>query len=334
MRAITTSLIVAAVCACAPSKPGVDSQGGDASTAEVTSTIGHSSAPTGGGDDGPGPVTLTGATVATVATVTTAPQEPVTTSGAEPTTTRADVITIDEDGVPIFPEETEMAFIIVPSDVPPGECQVWKDLCPEGQKCAASAGPRAPTWHELKCLPVVDDPGQPGDPCVVFGHPTSGVDTCEKHAMCWAVDQALHGVCVALCTGDAIDHFCQIDGTTCVMANDDVLALCLPECNPLVVNCPAGQVCIPTVDNFACAPDVSGDDGQLFTPCAAGNACDPGLVCASAAHAAACAGGSDECCLAMCDVFQAGGCPPGQMCAEWVPGNLPALGEVGVCVDA
>ena len=164
----------------------------------------------------------------------------------------------------------------------------------------------------------------------MLDHPTGGLDNCEKHAMCWAVDETMQGQCVALCTGNDLDHFCDEPGKTCVMANNGVLPVCLRGCNPLFVDCPEAQVCIPTVADFACAPDASGPGGGLFSACAGGNTCDLGLVCADAKNAAQCDASSDECCLAMCDLDQPD-CPAGQACIPWFQGVFP---DVGVCVDA
>ena len=129
-----------------------------------------------------------------------------------------------------------------------------------------------------------------------------------------------------------IDMLCKSSDEICVMANDRVLAVCLPTCDPLAVDCPEDQVCIPSVGEFVCAPDASGPGGGLFSSCTAGNACDPGLVCAASSNSAACDANSDECCLAYCDL-DAPACPQGQMCKQWSKGFPGEHKDVGLCTD-
>ncbi len=329
-----TALLLTALLACGPPKSeDTQGEGGTSTTTNGAGTVGHSSTPTtsgpadgsadgGPGGDGSASTTLTSSTSTTS---TTAPQETT-----DPTAPPGVTTGIGGDSVPIFPEETDGSFLSSPADLPPGDCSPWKEDCPDGQKCAPFATPGSPSWDTLVCVPIVVDPGPPGAPCVVLDHPTGGLDSCEKHAMCWAVDAALQGQCVALCIGNQDDHFCNQPGETCVMANDGVLPVCLPQCNPLIVDCPEAQVCIPSIDVFACAPDASGPGGGLFSTCTGGNTCDPGLVCADAKNSAQCGGSSDQCCLAMCDLDQPD-CPPGQACNPWFQGGFM---DVGVCADA
>lgn len=327
--------------ACGPpkSEEGTQGESGSSSGTEGSATIGHSSAPTSGpmdgsaeagpGDDGPMPTSEP-------PTATTMPPEPTTT--LPPTTTDSVTTGVtsgaDEHGVPIFPEETDGSFIIQVFDLPPGDCSPWQENCADGQKCVPSAPVGAATWDSFLCVPLVADPAGPGEPCVVIGHPTSGLDSCGKHAMCWDVDAEHNGTCVPLCFGDTenIEPHCLEEGQACLIANGGALPVCLPACDPLVNDCPGGQVCIPGVAEFACAPDASGPGGGLFTGCAAGNTCDPGLVCAAAGNAAQCDDGSDECCLALCD-RGAPACPQGQVCEPWFEAVLE-FSAVGFCVDA
>ncbi len=336
MRSAATFLFIALL-ACGPPKSGDDTQGegSTSTTTNVTGTVGHSSTPTtsgpadGSADAGPGDGSASPTFPDhTSTTSTTAPPE--TTDPTGPMPPNGVTTGIGGDSVPIFPEETDGSFLSFPADLPPGDCSPWTEDCPDGQKCMPAATPGSPTWDTFVCVPIVVDPAPPGAPCVVLDSPTSGLDSCEKHAMCWAVDDAtLQGQCVALCLGNKDDQFCKHPAETCVMANDNVLPVCLPECNPLIVNCPEAQVCIPSVDVFACAPDASGPGGALFSNCTGGNTCDPGLVCADAKNSAQCGGSSDECCLAMCDLDQPD-CPAGQACNPWFLGGFM---DVGVCAD-
>ncbi|HEY0137627.1 MAG TPA: hypothetical protein VGB85_26260, partial [Nannocystis sp.] len=308
MRRSIMALSLALV-ACNPPKSGDDPEdGATTSTSTTHGTDGHSSAPTtggsangSGGDDGP---VTTSATTSLPPSTTSPPDLTTSTDGSPPTTTDSATASASDPGgasVPFFPEETDGSFLLTP-DVPKGECNFWNEDCPAGQKCMPFASEGAPSWDSLGCVPLVVDPAPVGAPCVAIGHAASGLDSCATHAICWGVDADLQGECVSLCFGDELDHLCKLSTETCVLANDKLLAVCLPKCDPLISDCPADQVCIPSVGEFACAPDVSGPGGGLFSTCAAGNACDPGLVCAGSENAAQCPPSSDECCLVYCDL--------------------------------
>jgi hypothetical protein len=328
--------------ACAPGKQDSDD---DASGADVTTTtIGHSSAAPIDPDPEPmlptSSVSETSPTTPTSATTNpTMPDPPgdtitttSTTSFPDPTSAPDDTAT-DPEGVPISPQETTVAFIVFPPDLPPGACNPWQEDCPEGQKCMPFATPGSPTWNAVKCVPIAEDAGPAGAVCTVADTPTSGLDDCQQHSMCWDVDADLHGTCVGMCNGDGLDHFCLDADNRCMVANGGVILVCVPRCDPLLADCPEGQVCVPNAADFACAPDASGNGGQMFAPCEAGNTCDPGLVCASSEHSSQCQGDADECCLPFCDVDEPGGCPPGHACTKWFPdgGVEPDLLDVGLC---
>ncbi len=303
-RALVIALLAST--ACAPPS-GDDTEATDTSTT-TAATQGHSSTPTttATGDDG-GTTTITTATTAT----TTDP---------------------GHDSVPVFPEETEDSR---PLDPPPGPCSPWLEDCPPSQKCTPFTSEGAPSWDTLACAPIIPDPVPPGAACVVLIHPASGLDNCQKHAFCWAVGDDLEGTCVGMCDGDISDRSCSDPARTCVLFNGGILPLCLPTCDPLVVDCPNDQVCIPTLGAYACAPDVSGPGGALFSACTAGNACDPGLVCASAELTAQCDTiDPGECCQQLCDLASADACPPAQECTPWFAAPPPDLAHVGVCTDA
>ena len=240
----------------------------------------------------------------------------------------------DDSAVPFDPIETTVAFIVTSPDLPPGDCDPWAEDCPDGQKCAPFATPGSPTWDAVQCVPIVDDPAPAGAPCSVLDHPTSGLDDCVKHAMCWDLGPDLHGTCVAMCLGDGFNQASCLDpDNLCVQANDNVILVCLPRCDPLLGDCPEGQVCIPSATDFACAPDASGAGGQAFTPCAAGNTCDPGLLCADSSHTALCDPDLPECCLPFCDLDQFDSCPPDTACIPVFDegGVEPHLLDVGLC---
>jgi hypothetical protein len=212
-----------------------------------------------------------------------------------------------------------------------GECSEWEQDCPDGEKCSAYANDGGLAWNSTKCSPVQDDPGQPGDVCTVEGSGVSGIDTCAEGVMCWDVDETNTGVCIALCTGDEEAPICD-SGFSCAIAND-VLNLCLPDCDPLTQDCPSDNLCIPNGEHFICVLDASGEEGQAFDPCEFGNACDQGLYCMDTPYASECTSDASGCCLPFCDL---GGdaCPgAGQDCLAWYEEGMapPGYETVGIC---
>jgi hypothetical protein len=189
-------------------------------------------------------------------------------------------------------------------------------------------------------VPIDSEPGQPGDPCTVEGSGVSGLDDCDIGAMCWDVDPETNmGTCVGFCGGSDTDPTCEDPDTTCVIANNGVLILCLQVCDPLLQECPEGQACYPVNTDFACAPDASGPDlGAYGDPCEYINACDPGLFCGDAAIVPDCAGASG-CCSEFCDIedpqgaAQCSGAGGGQDCTPWyAEGDAPpGFEQVGAC---
>ncbi len=240
--------------------------------------------------------------------------------------------------VPDPAPDTECSFICDPD--PPGQCgfvpcDPFAQDCPDGQKCAAFATDGGTSWNANKCVAITGD-GAPGEPCTAEGGPLTGVDDCAAGVMCWNVDADNHGTCVALCTGLEEAPQCPDDGA-CLIANNGVLNLCLPQCDPLLQDCKANEVCVPDVNGFVCQLDNSGDEGQAHDPCEFTNACDPGLVCLDAAAASsACDQRFAGCCEPFCE-FPDGACPAAdQVCFQWfdpmsLPKDDPKL-AIGVCV--
>ncbi len=221
---------------------------------------------------------------------------------------------------------------LCPEDVKDGgECDPWAQDCPAGQKCSAFADDGSTAWNSTKCVDVIGDPDLPGDACTVEGSGVSGIDSCDVGVMCWDVDPNTNqGVCVALCTGTAEAAVCEA-GFSCAIAND-VLNLCLPDCDPLAQDCPGDDLCLPSDDHFLCVLDAGGEEGQAFDPCEFGNVCDKGLYCFDTEYASECDPSADGCCLPFCDL-SAPECPGvGQECQAWFPGAAPpGLENVGFC---
>jgi hypothetical protein len=218
------------------------------------------------------------------------------------------------------------------------ECDVWAQDCSEGQKCMPWANDGGSSWNATKCSPLDPNPAQPGDACAVEGSGVSGIDDCDVSSMCWDVDPETNmGTCIAFCSGSEANPVCEDPSTTCAIANEGVLILCLPNCDPLLQDCIEGQACYPIDDDFACAPDASAEMGVFGNACEFINACDPGLFCANPDAVPNCAGGG--CCSTFCDLSDPDGsaaCPGaagGQECVAWYEeGQVPPGYEnVGAC---
>ena len=214
------------------------------------------------------------------------------------------------------------------------ECDVWVQDCPEGQKCTPWENTRC-GWYSTRCVDIAPNPGKPGDPCTVEGDIASGVDTCEKAALCWDVDpDTLTGTCVAMCMGSQEKAQCP-DGTSCVISESGVLILCLPNCDPLAQDCDAGSLCLEQSPGagFTCVLDASGDKGALNDPCAYLNACDAGLACAPPALAAECDPNQAGCCLPFCDLTNPKCTNRGAVCLPWYEMGTapPGYEDVGIC---
>lgn len=220
------------------------------------------------------------------------------------------------------------------------ECDLFAQDCPEGEKCMPWANDGGAAWNSLRCSPLDDAPGQAGDACTVEGSGVSGVDDCDAGLMCWNVDENGQGSCVPMCTGSADAPLCDDPADTCVIANDGVLNLCLPACDPLLQDCDEGSACYGAGTSFACAPDASGPDLGLYgDACEYTNACDPGLFCAAAGAVPGCEG-SLGCCSEFCDLDApnpdgaCGGSALGQICEPWFAEGAapPGYDNLGACV--
>jgi hypothetical protein len=212
------------------------------------------------------------------------------------------------------------------------DCDPFAQDCGPGEKCSAWADDGGDSWNATHCVPIDPAPAQPGEPCTVLGSPVSGVDNCDIGAMCWDVDfDTGMGTCIALCTGSIDDPDCADASTSCQISNDDSLNLCLPTCNPLLGDCPAGQGCYPGDEAFHCSPDASGAAGAQGDECLFVNVCDPGLACVFGDFAG-CA--DDTCCSQYCDITDLTACTDmGMFCYAWygMGEAPPGLDFVGVC---
>jgi hypothetical protein len=216
------------------------------------------------------------------------------------------------------------------------QCDPWMQDCPEGEKCMPYSGDGDNSWESLKCVPVMENAGAVGDKCTVEGGGTSGVDSCQKAAMCWSVDPDTgEGTCIQQCKGVPDAPMCP-EGTFCVNANGGVLTVCLPGCDPLLQDCEGTDLCLPNPEDsnsFICVIDASGEEGQEWDACEYGNACDKGMICANAALATECDPQSSGCCLPFCDLTMPACKGANQECLTWYePGMAPpGLEDVGLC---
>lgn len=293
---------------------------------ETGATVGAT--PGSGSDDG-----TTGAVATGGGSETGGPGSAGDTTTLEPTTT----------GVPSTSGETmagetedTCGFLCPTTGTGEGQCDVFGQDCPEGEKCAAYIEGGASAWNATKCVPVTGE-GVPGDACSAEGGGGSGFDDCQKGAFCWDVDMESKGVCVELCGGSEASPTCPDEAAFhCVVVNEGVLNLCLSVCDPLVQDCVGDDLCIPSDDNFVCAPDASGEEGQAFDPCEFANVCDKGLLCLAPSAGMECDPNSGGCCLPMCDLADPDVvCPgKGQSCTSIYEEGMapPDFETVGFCV--
>jgi hypothetical protein len=290
---------------------------GSGNESVTSSTTAHSTSGTDGASE-------TGAGT----TVSVDPSKPTEAATGDPTTTTGSIASTGDP--------TADGTFIIMSDMPitGGECDVFKQDCPADEKCVAFADGGGGAWNAIKC---VKETGKKiaGDVCMTEGGGASGKDDCAKGNMCWNVNDKNEGICVALCTGTEMAPKCD-PGFACAIANDGVLNLCLPTCDPLLQDCDGADLCIANQDHFLCVLDASGDGGKQNDPCEFANSCDKGLACLPTPVASsACMQDSQGCCSQFCDVSKMEACPnPDQKCVAWFDPMMPippGFEDVGVC---
>ncbi len=295
-----------------------NSDDSNASTSSPTTTAGPTSDSEGTGDN-----------TDTNGTATTNP-----TGGSETDGTTDDPSTGPTTDDPTTTSETDdgTMFIETPDIPVVQDCSTYEEDCDDGQKCMPWANDGGSSWNALKCVDVTGE-GLAGDPCLVEGSGVSGNDNCDLHHMCWDVDpETLEGTCVAFCDGNSEAPTCEDLNTTCIIANEGVLNLCLPVCDALVQDCPDGQACYPINDSFTCAPvAVAEDTGLDGDPCEYVNACQAGNMCASADSLVDC-NMTNFCCTPMCDLEEANMCGNGEECIPIFDPmvNMTNVGQCGV----
>jgi hypothetical protein len=210
------------------------------------------------------------------------------------------------------------------------ECDPFEQDCPDGEKCvpySSSGG----NWDANKCVPVLGN-GQAGDPCV-YGGVVEATDDCDANTHCWDVmdvDGMDVGVCTPFCMGSADDPICPPD-TSCLIANDGSITLCIATCDPVLQDCGVGLGCYWTDSEFFCIFTIQ--DTPLGEPCGFINDCTAGLTCLPAEALPNCE--SSTCCASWCSVSEMAPCPlMGTECVPFFEDGIgpPEYGDVGVCV--
>ena len=325
--AIVVTLGVA-IAACGPSVVGGDggSTGETGTSTSVEATADDDSQVTSPGTNNTtSPSTTANPTSATMTSTATA---------TDPTTTDAEDDVIDDEGCAFYggcPSDWGSVTF---------ECDVWAQDCPEGEKCMPWANDGGVHWNATRCSPVDPSPPGIGEPCLVEGSGTSGIDECDVGAMCWNVDPLTNeGTCAAMCSGSPANPSCPGDGATqCMIAYDSVVALCLEACDPLLQDCVAIAECVPVDDQFFCVPDQSGAAGLPGDGCDEIDLCDPGLFCAAPEAVPGCVDAG--CCTEFCDVTlvdansQCSANADGVECVPWFAEGRtpPAYLPLGACV--
>jgi hypothetical protein len=313
MRDIQLQLVVVCAlgCGCGPVAPGDAEVGAGSTTDGSSSSSSSSGVPTTGGGSTSG---STGGSSGVL--------EPGTGSSSS------------EAGTSTGGSETGVDFLVGFDGGTVETCSSFAQDCPAGEKCAAYADDGGTSWNNNKCVPVMEDPAQAGEPCFVVGNGVSGIDSCDKGAMCWDTDVEGKGVCVALCTGTFEAPMCP-PGADCVLTSQAILNLCFDACDPLIQDCPMDDdLCIPSDQTFVCVLDASGDEGQVHDPCNFANSCDKGLYCIAPENAEECDQDADGCCQPFCDLSMMSPCTgQGQACVAWFEEGTAPEGyeDVGIC---
>lgn len=308
---ISSLLLISTLAACGPGSPApADESTGAATTAEPSTAV----------DPTTTTVPTTSGSTTNDTTTSTSTTE-VSSSGDSHEFIK------QPDGGPCFADAADPDKRLRCSPV----CDIFAQDCPAGKKCVPWADD-GEGWNSIRCIEVTGD-GVAGDPCTMQDSATSGIDDCAAGHICWDVDAELHGTCVPMCTGNIDAPVCP-ENTGCLIANDNVLALCLLTCDPLMQDCPVSDACVQfSKSPFLCIPDRSGDNGQANDECTGPGLCDPGLACITPMIASSACEGEIGCCTPFC-ALPDGPCPnPDQMCIPWYT-DMPPPGDedVGVCL--
>ena len=210
-------------------------------------------------------------------------------------------------------------------------CDTFLQDCPAGEKCLPWANDGGSSWNASRCSPVVPDAGAPGEPCSVDGSAVSGLDDCQRGAMCWEVNpETNEGTCVAMLVGSGGHPICANPLDVPYLSAGHALTICLPGCHPLKDACGAAEGCYPSDNGFACMLERAPNKGLAGDRCRWPNDCHDGLTCVNNTLVPDCTGAG--CCMPYCDL-EAPDCPESTTCQPWSdePPPTPYQELVGIC---
>jgi hypothetical protein len=235
--------------------------------------------------------------------------------------------------------EGGVGFIIDPDGGAIGlQCDVWSQDCPRGEKCVPCSLGALEWFPDTCCRPLDPDPAAVGKPCVREEGPWSGLDDCAADSVCWFLDDAQTGTCVAQCEGSRANPECAA-GSSCDVAHEGTVILCLPTCDPLAPACGAGRTCAhgtragySDFGHFVCqatAP-LNAVAGYGEACSAFGELCDEGLACAWPADVPGCE--AARCCTVVGALAAPPACPdPTQSCVAAFPDGDAPPGLESLC---
>jgi len=225
------------------------------------------------------------------------------------------------------------AFIEEPDSSPNGHCEPTLQDCPNpDEKCTSYVTETGYCCVDAnKCVPIIGDVGF-GEPC------TRGPDNddCQKGLFCMTETSGSTGpgTCLAYCRYEGGDFTCEYGGE-CWVTGEGTFTICSQQCDPLAQDCNPGDGCyfVPVWEIPICArtdhPPGEGTDGD---PCAAIQACEPGLLCLDGSLQSWCA--ADRCCTPACEVGNDATCTdPMESCVRVYPegGEPPWVENLGYC---
>lgn len=222
-----------------------------------------------------------------------------------------------------------------------GECNLFTQDCPQGQKCSAYSLDGSIFPNGTRCVPLDPNPVGPGEDCVLEGKFGEGIDNCAEGALCLDIESDGKATCVSYCLGSMDDPTCpNAAEDRCSFLFEPTVPLCFPRCDPLLQDCGNGEACVPNIaalgaPQFVCMPQVFPDaPGGYGDACVALSACDPGNLCIFGENLPSC--GGVYCCSVWCDLNANEPCAeydPTLKCVPWFePGKeTPGYEDVGIC---